>query len=95
MTPPAIAHQKVLAVDVGGSNVKLLASGENRPLTTYDLANGGVALTDEWSRIATLPVDTDEFYQEADRLIRTGEIEACPDGCGGSLQVTDTTGPDA
>lgn len=25
-----IAHQKVLAVDVGGSNVKILASGENR-----------------------------------------------------------------
>ena len=65
----------------------LFASGQNPSVATYDLANGGVALTDEWSRIATLPVDTDEFYQEADRMLRSGEAEACPDGCGGSIEV--------
>ncbi len=69
----------------------LFSSGQNRPVMTYDLANGGVALTDEWSRIATLPVDTDEFYQEADRMIRTGEIEACPDECGGSVTIAAET----
>jgi len=63
----------------------LFAEGQNRPVTTYDLANGGVALSDDWIGIPTLPVDTDELYQEADRLLRGGEIEACPEGCGGAV----------
>lgn len=67
----------------------LFSAGQNRPVTTYDLGSGAVALTDEWRNIPTLPVDTDEFYQEAERAILAGEIEACPDGCGGSLDLSE------
>lgn len=69
----------------------LFAEGQNRPVNTYDLANDGVSLTSDWLGIPTLPVDTDELYQEADRLVRSGEIRACPDGCGGSAVRPEAT----
>jgi hypothetical protein len=69
----------------------LFAEGQNRPVNRYDLANGGVGLTNDWLSIPTLPVDTDELFQEADRLVRSGEIRACPDGCGGSVALPEAT----
>lgn len=69
----------------------LFAEGQNRQVNTYDLANGGVGLTNDWLSIPTLPVDTDELFQEADRLVRSGEIRACPDGCGGSAVLPPET----
>jgi len=59
----------------------LYAGSGTMPVMTYDLSNAGVGLTDDWRRIATLPVETDGLYQDAELALRTGQIEACPDGC--------------
>lgn len=60
----------------------LFSSGQNPPLITYDLAEGGITVTDEWRTSPTKRVDTNEFYDEAELAILTGQVEACPDGCG-------------
>ena len=60
----------------------LFSTGENPPLITYDLARGGVTVTDEWRFASTKRVDTNDFYAEAETAILTGQVEPCPDGCG-------------
>ena len=54
---------------------------------TYDVANGGVSITDDWAeRVAWIPTDTrEDFYEPALADITSGRIKACPDGCGGSM----------
>ncbi len=58
--------------------------GQNLPLTRYDLADGGVGITPDWPRVTWLPVDTEDTYEVALESIRSGVVEACPEGCGGS-----------
>lgn len=56
--------------------------GENPKVNTYDLARDGVTMTDEWRVSPTKRVDTNEFHDAARLAIETGQVEACPDGCG-------------
>jgi basic membrane lipoprotein Med (substrate-binding protein (PBP1-ABC) superfamily) len=58
------------------------STGGNASVTTYDLAGGGVVITDEWRLSPTKRVDTNDFYSEAELAIQTGQVQACPDGCG-------------
>ena len=61
------------------------SKGESQRVMTYDWANGGVGITDDWrERVAGLPVDTNEIYAAAEEAIRSGSVEACPRGCGES-----------
>jgi basic membrane lipoprotein Med (substrate-binding protein (PBP1-ABC) superfamily) len=64
--------------------------GDGPPVITYDLARGGVQMTDEWRVSPTKRVDTNEFYDTADVAIKTGQIEPCPDGCGVFAPVPET-----
>jgi hypothetical protein len=61
---------------------------QNAPVTTYDLNNEGVAVTDEWRLAATKRVDTNDFYLEAETALRTGQVDPCPEGCNAGLDVT-------
>ncbi|MGD8684365.1 MAG: BMP family ABC transporter substrate-binding protein [Chloroflexota bacterium] len=57
--------------------------GETERVKTYDLANGGVGITEDWpDQVSWYPVDTNDVYRAAEEGIRSGTIEACPDGCG-------------
>ena len=58
------------------------ANGANRPVVEYSLADGGVAVTADWQRLPTLPVDTAEHFNEADTGLRTGQIDPCRGDCG-------------
>ncbi len=58
------------------------SQGSNPSVTTFDLQGGGVGITDEWRLSSTKRVDTNDFYAEAELAIQTGQVEACPDGCG-------------
>jgi basic membrane lipoprotein Med (substrate-binding protein (PBP1-ABC) superfamily) len=51
-------------------------------IVTYDLAQGGIRLTDEWFSSPTKRVDTNEFFDTAKLAIETDQVDACPDGCG-------------
>ncbi len=66
----------------------LYSTGENPPLITYDLARGGVSVTDEWRFASTKRVDTNDFYAAAETAILTGQVEPCPDGCGSVRAAT-------
>ena len=60
--------------------------GETVDVMTYDVADGGVTISEDWAeRVAWYPVDTEEIYLEALDDITSGKRKACPDGCGGSL----------
>jgi basic membrane lipoprotein Med (substrate-binding protein (PBP1-ABC) superfamily) len=56
------------------------SKGEREPVTTWDFANGGVEITEDWTRI-TLPVDTKEHYDSAAAAILTSQIDACGADC--------------
>ena len=56
-----------------------LAELATERLVTYDLVDDRIAVT--WPR-QTLPVDTAELYEAADRGILTGQIDTCPGDCG-------------
>ena len=78
------------------------AGNEVLPLLSYDLASGGVAVTDEWrTKISTLPVDTADYYQSAETAIKTGQLDPCPGDCDtpldahGDEPVANTEGPQA
>ena len=60
---------------------------QTKRVMTYDVANGGVSITDDWAeRVAWIPTDTRiDFYEPALSDITTGRRQACPDGCGGSM----------
>lgn len=60
----------------------LFSRGQNQPLVTFDLAGGGITMTDEWRVSPTKRVDTNEFYDEAELAIMTDQVGPCPDGCG-------------
>lgn len=57
------------------------ANGSSLRVVSYGLADGGVGVTNDWQRLATLPVDTAERYQNADAALRTGQVEACDVDC--------------
>jgi basic membrane lipoprotein Med (substrate-binding protein (PBP1-ABC) superfamily) len=56
------------------------SKGENERVTTWDFANGGVEITEDWTRI-TLPVDTKEHYDNAAAAILTNQVAACGEDC--------------
>jgi basic membrane lipoprotein Med (substrate-binding protein (PBP1-ABC) superfamily) len=59
---------------------------ESERVMRYDLANDAVTVSERWQeRFAGYPSDTIDFYNEAREGLRSGQIKACPDGCGGSL----------
>ncbi len=60
----------------------LRSTGENPPVLRYDLAGGGVGVTDEWRLSSTKRVDTNDFYDAAEIAILTDQVDPCPDGCG-------------
>lgn len=66
------------------------STGENTPLTRYDINNGGVSVTDEWRLATTKRVDTNDFYLEAETALRTGQVLPCPDGCSGTSGTSGT-----
>lgn len=56
------------------------SKGQNEPVTVWDFANGGVEITEDWTRI-TLPVDTKEHYDNAAAAILTNQVDACGEDC--------------
>lgn len=48
----------------------------------YDLANDGVAITDEWQQVPGLPVNLPTQLQTARDEILAGTAVTCPDFCG-------------
>ena len=57
------------------------------------LADGAVAVTDEWTRLPGLPVDLTERYTLAEQAILTGQIATCSTECGGASRPRDTDVP--
>lgn len=58
------------------------STGEGPTVITYDLAGGGLSVTDEWRVSPTKRVDTNDFFDAAELAILTDQVEPCPDGCG-------------
>lgn len=52
------------------------------PVITFDLAQGGISMTDEWRTSPTKRVDTNDFFDAAQLAVLTDQVDACPDGCG-------------
>ena len=73
----------------------LYSTGEMPPVITFDLALGGVSMTDEWRFAATKRVDTNDFYAAAENAILTGQADACPDGCGTFIREPEAEEPAA
>jgi basic membrane lipoprotein Med (substrate-binding protein (PBP1-ABC) superfamily) len=61
------------------------ANGAMSPEWRLGLADGHVALTDEWTRVPGLPVDLAKRYAEAEQDVITGRVETCPGDCGSPL----------
>jgi basic membrane lipoprotein Med (substrate-binding protein (PBP1-ABC) superfamily) len=63
------------------------ANGELVPEWRLGLADGHVAVTDEWTRLAGLPVDLAERYAQAEQAVITGEVDTCPVDCGAPVDL--------
>ena len=63
------------------------ANGELAPEWRLGLADGHVGVTDEWTRLAGLPVDLGERYAQAEQDVITGQVETCPVDCGAPVQL--------
>jgi hypothetical protein len=68
-----------------GESMHAFANGETRREVSYGLADGGVAVTNEWQRLPTLPVDTTEHFKTADTGLRTVQISACESDCSAAV----------
>jgi len=68
-----------------GESMHAFANGETRREVSYSLANDGVAVTNDWQRLPTLPVDTAEHYKAAETGLRTSQISACGGDCSAVL----------
>ena len=85
---PDLRLQCVLASivpDVAGAVEEAMyyfSVGGSPSAITYDLARGGVTVTDEWRLSPTKRVDTNEFYDAAELAVITQQANPCPDGCG-------------
>ncbi len=58
------------------------ANGGLTSASQLGLADGRVAVTDEWTRLPGLPVDLSERYAAAEAAIRAGQVQTCPSECG-------------
>ncbi len=61
------------------------ANGTMSPEWRLGLADGHVALTDEWTRVPGLPVDLAERYAAAEQDVIAGQVETCPGDCGAPI----------
>ena len=64
------------------------ANGSRAPEWRLGLADGGVGVTDEWTRIPGLPVDLSERYSQAEQAILTGQVATCSTACAGRAAPT-------
>jgi len=62
---------------------QLIASsyGDAQRVVRYGLQGDGVSVSDEWTDVAFLPVDTAEAYEAAQVALLAGRIEACDESC--------------
>jgi basic membrane lipoprotein Med (substrate-binding protein (PBP1-ABC) superfamily) len=58
------------------------ANSDLQPTWDLGLEDGYVDLTDEWTRLPTMPVDATERYADAREAIIIDQIDACPSTCG-------------
>ena len=54
-------------------------------LTRWTNYNVSIAVTNDWQRLPTLPVDTAEHYKAAETGLRTSQISACGGDCSAVL----------
>jgi basic membrane lipoprotein Med (substrate-binding protein (PBP1-ABC) superfamily) len=64
------------------------ANGEAASEVRLGLADGHVGVTDEWTRLASLPVDLGERYSQAEQAVITGQVATCPVDCGEPVQLS-------
>jgi basic membrane lipoprotein Med (substrate-binding protein (PBP1-ABC) superfamily) len=68
----------------------------NGALTTewrLGLGDGGVRVTDEWTRIPGLPVDLTERFTQAEQAILTGQVDTCSVACTGQRRPIEPVEP--
>jgi basic membrane lipoprotein Med (substrate-binding protein (PBP1-ABC) superfamily) len=53
------------------------------------LADAGVAFTDEWRKVAGIPVGLEDSYATTQQAIIDGQVETCPGDCGSPLDPAD------
>jgi basic membrane protein A len=69
------------------------ANGSLGPEWRMGLADGGVRMTDEWTRVPGLPVDLNERYTQAEQAILTGQVATCSVACTARAQTIEPGEP--
>jgi basic membrane lipoprotein Med (substrate-binding protein (PBP1-ABC) superfamily) len=69
------------------------ANGSLMPEWRLGLDDGGVGVTDEWTRIPGLPVDLTERFTQAEQAILTGQVDTCSVACTARGLPTDPVEP--
>lgn len=59
-----------------------LPDGEDLGYWLLDISDGGVALTDDWEDLPSLPPATRDYFEAALAGILSGQIDTCPTECG-------------